>query len=205
VLLVIGDLTVNGFDHGSKCCGVGYQVGRDTTPLGFISGMLTNPQPTVFDDNSAYVNTATGRPTTTAPLIFVIGGDGVNEVTNYYEVTSNPADQAPLTVSEVNGNYVWMNRTGMQVASVPASSVAIPPGNKDVCVIEILTDASGRMVVILYGVTYLGVWASAWYFKNIIYPNIASYTHSYYVLQWTAGADYAPDASNQFTILAQGP
>jgi len=204
VLLVIGDLTVNGLNHGSKCCGVGYQVGRDTTPLGFISGMLTNPQPTVFDDNTAYVDTSTGRPTTTAPLIFVIGGDGVNMVTNYYETTSNPADQAPLTVSEVNGNYMWTNRTGMQVASVPASSVAIPPGNKDVCVIEILTDASGRMVVILYGVTYLGVWASAWYFENVIYPNIASYTHSYYVLQWTAGADYAPDASNQFTILAQG-
>jgi hypothetical protein len=105
---------------------------------------------------------------------------------------------------------VWTDRGGAQVASVSTSSVAIPPGNSDVFVIEILQDANGRTIVILYGLTYLGTWAAAWYFKYVIYPNISSYTHSYYVVRWTDAssgsyADYTPDTGDTYTILAQGP
>jgi hypothetical protein len=207
ILFVVGDLNVGGFTHGSKPPGVGFQVGRDTTPLGFISGMLTNSQPTVFDDNTGYV-ASNGRPTTSISLIFVFG-NGVNAVENYYETTSNTLEQTPITLSQVGSNWVWTDRGGAQVASVSTSSVAIPPGNSDVFVIEILQDASGRIIVILYGLTYLGTWAAAWYFKYKIYPNISSDTQSYYVVRWTdqsSGpyADYTPDTGDTYTILAQG-
>ena len=203
VLFVVGDLASN--PHGSKPPGVGYQAGRDTTPLGFLSGMLTNSQPTVFDTNTGYV-ASNGRPTTTIPLIFVIGGGDVNAVTNYYETTSSILEQTPLTWSQIGSNWVWTDRGDTQVASVSTSSVAIPPGNSDVFVIEVLKDTSGRRVVILYGTTYLGTWAAAWYLKNVIYPNISTYTHSFYVVQWTdANGDFTPDGGDTFAILAQGP
>jgi kumamolisin len=202
ILFVVGDLATN--PHGSKPAGVGYQAGRDTTPLGFLCGMLTNSQPTVFDTNTGYV-ASNGRPTTSIPLLFVIGGGDVNAVANYYETTT-VAEQAPLTVTQVGSNYVWTNRAGTQVASVPTSSVAIPPGNSDVFVIQILQDTSDRTVVLLSGTTYLGTWAAAWYLKNVIYPNISTYTHSYYVVQWTdANGDFTPDGGDTYTILAQGP
>jgi hypothetical protein len=214
VLLIIGDTDVNGLTHGTKPSGVGYQQGRDTTPLGFISGMLTNKQTYSYDDNPNFVG-SNGRPTTTLvyPLIFVFG-NGINAVEYYYEDTaplssSTVAEEAPLFLTELGGNYIWSNRAGTTVATVSASSDGIPPGNSDTFVIETLTDTSGRMVVFFWGITYLGTWAAAYYFEYTIYPSISAYTNSYYVVQWTdaafgAAKDGIPDQGDTFHIIAQG-
>jgi hypothetical protein len=207
ILLVTGDIAVN--PHGSKPPGVGYQVGRDTTPLGIISGMLANPQPYTFDTNPYYVDSS-GRPIGSWPLIIVVGGPLSNAVTHYYAATSTPGDMAPIVWSQSNGNDVWTYRNGTVVASVPVSSVSVPPGTSDVALIQIMEDSSGRLVLFFSGTSYLGTWAGAWYFENVMYPNISSYTHSYYLIRWTdassgPSADFIPDQGDTFTILAQGP
>jgi hypothetical protein len=206
VLLVVGDIAGN--PHGLKPPGVGYQVGRDSTPLGFVSGMLVNAQPSKFDTNSAAVDSS-GRPIGSWSIVFGIGGSDVDAVTHYYENTGAGADRAPVTFSVSGSNLVWTDRNGIVVLTVPQSSTAIPPGSSDVFVIQILKDSSGRLVVLLYGETYMGTWAAAWYLKNVVYPSISSYTNSYYIVRWTdatsgADADFVPSAGDTFTILAQG-
>jgi kumamolisin len=206
VLLVIGDLTNN--PHGSKPPGVGFQQGRDSTPLGFVSGMLINGHPSKFDTNPAVVDSS-GRPIGSWSIVFAIGGPDVNAVTNYYETTGTAADRAPVSESVSGSNYVWTDRNGVVVLTDPQSSDSIPPGTSDVFVVQILQDTNGRLVAIMDGTTYLGTWAAALYFEYFIYPNITSYTNSYYVVRWTDAtsgpdADFVPGLGDTFTILAQG-
>jgi hypothetical protein len=206
VLLVTGDIAGN--PHGPKPAGVGFQVGRDSTPLGFLSGMLVNTQPSKFDTNAAFVDSS-GKPIGSWSIVFGVGGPDVNAVTHYYENAGVMADRAPVSDSVSGGNWVWTDRNGVTVLTVPQSSTAVPPGSSDVFVIQVLKDSGGRLVVLLDGTNYMGTWAAAWYFKNVIYPNISTYTNGYYIVRWTDAtsgpdADFVPSAGDTYTILAQG-
>ncbi len=206
ILLETGDIAIS--PHGTKPPGVGYQQGRDTTPLGFISGMLSNTQPNSFDTNPNNFDTS-GRPIGSWSLIMAVGGPFGNAVPHYYETTTTTADNAPVSFSQSGGNDMWTDRNGNVVASVPVSSVSVPPGTSDVFAIQILRDSGGRLVVLMYGTSYLGVWAAAYYFKYVIYPNISAYTNNYYIIRWTDAssgqyADFIPDSGDAFTVIAQG-
>jgi len=85
--------------------------------------MLTNPQPTKFDTNGAWINSTTGRPlsSTSPTLIFAIGGPDVDAVTYYYE-TSTSADRAPITWSSEGSDFVWTLWNGTEVVSVTQAS-----------------------------------------------------------------------------------
>jgi hypothetical protein len=207
-LLVVGDIAIN--KHGSKPPGVGYQQGRDTTPLGFVSGMLDFEQPKKFDTNAAWIG-SDGRPLSSIPqtLIFSIGGSDINAVTHYYEHTDVTADRAPVTWSEEGSDVIWRYPNGTVVVNVTQASTNVPPGTSDVFAIQILRDADGRLVVLMYGERYTGTWAAAEYFKFIVYPNIVTYTDSYYIVRWTDAlsgpdADFIPGAGDTFEIIAQG-
>jgi hypothetical protein len=205
VSMVIGDLAIN--PHGSKPSGVGYQQGRDTTPLGYLRGMVNNTQPSMFDTNSSVdVN---GRPGGAWPLIFTIGGPDINSVSHYYEHTDVAADRAPVTWSEEGSDVVWRFANGTEVVRVTQASTNVPPGTSDVFAIQVLRDADGRLVVLMYGERYTGTWAAAEYFKFIVYPTITTWTDSYYIVRWTdaasgTSANSMPDSGDTFTILAQG-
>jgi len=206
VLMVIGDLKNN--PHGSKPAGVNYQIGRDMTPLGYVRGMIVNSQPSMFDTNTA-INATSGRPSGDWDLIFSIGGPGINSVSYYYETTSATADKAPIRFSMNATHYVWTNRTDDEVLAVLRSSCNVPPGTNDVFVIQVLRDADGRLVAIMYGTHYTGTWGAAEYFKFTVYPTISSWTDSYYIVQWTdaasgASANLLPDSGDTYAILAQG-
>jgi uncharacterized delta-60 repeat protein len=208
VLMIIGDIAIN--PHGSKPSGVGYQQGRDTTPLGYLRGMVNNTQPSMFDTNAA-VNATSGRPLSSVPqtLIFAIGGPDINGVTHYYEHTDVTADRAPVTWSEEGSNVIWRLRNGTVVVNVTQASTNVPPGTSDVFAIQVLFDADGGFVVLMYGERYTGTWAAAEYFKFIVYPTITTWTNSYYIVRWTdatsgTSANMMPDSGDSFTILAQG-
>jgi subtilisin family serine protease len=205
VLMTVGDIAIN--PHGIKPSGVGYQQGRDSTPLGYIRGMLNNAQPCMFDTDAAI--DVKGRPVGDWPLILTIGGPDINAVSHYYEHTGVAADRAPVTWSEEGSDVVWRYPNGTEVVRVTQASTAVPPGSSDVFVIQILRDADNRTVVLMYGERYTGTWAAAEYFKFHVYPNIATYTDSYYIVRWTdaasgTSANMMPDSGDTFTILAQG-
>jgi len=161
----------------------------------------------MFDTNA--VVDVNGRPVGDWPTIFSIGGPGINSVSYYYETASATADRAPVTFSMNATHYIWTNRTGGEVLAVLRSSCDVPPGASDVFVIQVLRDADGRLVAMMYGTHYTGTWAAAEYFKFTVYPNIADYANSYYIVRWTdaasgASANFMPDSGDDFTILAQG-
>jgi basic membrane protein A len=205
LLMVIGDLALN--PHGSKPSGVGYQQGRDTTPLGYLRGMVNNTQPSIFDTNAAV--DANGRPVGDWPLILTIGGPDINAVSHYYEHTDVAADRAPVTWSEEGTDVVWRYPNGTEVVRVTQASTNVPPGTSDVFAIQILRDADNRTVVLMYGERYTGTWAAAELFKFGVYPNIASWTAGYYIVRWSdaasgASANMMPDFGDGFTILGCG-
>jgi hypothetical protein len=209
ILLVAGDIAIN--PHGTKPLGVYFQQGRDTTPLGFVSGMLVNPQPSIFDTNSTWINQTSGRPFGWIPsdVIFAVGGPDINAVAHYYEHTDVGADRAPVTWSEEGSDVIWRYPNGTVVANVTQASTNVPPGTSDVFAIQILRDADNRLVVLMYGERYTGTWAAAWYFKFVMYPNMSNYTNSYYIVRWTdaasgRGSNYTPDLGDTYTIIAQG-
>ena len=202
---MLGDFAAN--RHGSKPAGVGYQSGRDATPVGFVSGMLTTNQLYSFDTNTGYV-ASSGRPLVGGySTIFVIGGRLANAVAYYYETTSVVGDRAPVSFGTSGTNYVWTDKNGTVALTVPESTDAVPPGTSSVFAIQVFTDSSGRQIVMMYGTTYLGTWAAAYYFKYILYPNISTYTNGYYLIRWTDASsgpakDFIPDGGDTFTILA---
>ena len=66
------------------------------------------------------------------------------------------------------------------------------------------------MVVLMFGTTYMGTWAAAYYFKYILYPGISNYTNGYYIIRWTdattgPSANGVPDSGDTYTILATAP
>jgi len=215
ILLVSGDVSVN--PHGTKPAGVNFQIGRDTTPLGFVSGMLVDPQPSIFDTNSTWINGTSGRPFSGIPsdIIFSVGGPGVNAVSHYYENADNASDRAPIRFSMNATHYIWTNQANEEVLAVLRSSCSGPLGNSDVFVIQTLIDSDQRLVFMIYGTHYYGTWAGAWYFKFVMYPkypftsNMSEYTDSYYIIRWTdaasgRGSNYNPDLGDTYEILASG-
>jgi hypothetical protein len=209
-LIVAGDIAIN--PHGSKPSGVFYQQGRDSTPVGFINGMIgrdpsygtQNLVNTIFDTYSGLIDQSTGRPYNGYSVIFSVGGPDVNAVTHYYETTSTAADRAPITETFPGSNIVFTDRDGNPILTVPQSSTAVPPGTSDVFVIQILRDSSPRLVVLMDGTTYTGTWAAAVYFKYYLYPTISTWHSAYYIVRWNDAGNLAPDCGDTFTILAQG-
>jgi hypothetical protein len=204
ILIVLGDFAI--YPHGTKPPGVGFQSGRDTTPVGFVSGMLSNPETTVFDTNTAYV-ASSGRPIGSFMDIFVVGGPLANAVSYYYQHTSVAGDKAPVSFGVMGSNYIWTDKNGTVALTVPQSSEAVPPGSSDVFAIEVFTDTGGRTVVLMYGTTFVGTWAAAYYFKYILYPNVGTYANGYYLIRWTdatsgPSANGVPDLGDTWTILA---
>jgi subtilisin family serine protease len=208
LLLVTGDLALN--PHGTKPAGVGFQQGRDSTPLGYLSGMLDEDQLVVFDTNTACIG-SNGRPLATISrrVIISVGGPDINSVAHYYEQSNVTADRAPVTWSEEGSDVIWRVRNGTVVVNVTQSSTSVPPGSSDVFAIQVLRDADNRTVALMYGERYTGTWAAAWYFKFVIYPSITDWQDSYYIVRWTdaasgASANFTPDSGDTFDILSQG-
>jgi len=206
VLLILGDFQIN--PHGTKPVGVGFQSGRDTTPVGFVSGMLSNSQPTEFDTNTAFLNSS-GYPIIGGySTIFVIGGPLINAASHYYQTANTTtADAAPVALTSVGTNYVWTDKNRTVVLSYLQLFDQLPPGTSDVFAIEAFHDAAGRLVVLMFGTNYMGSWAAAYYFKYVTYPNIGLYTNGYYLIRWTdapsgTSANGVPDLGDTFTILA---
>jgi hypothetical protein len=55
---------------------------------------------------------------------------------------------------------------------------------QDMFVMESFIDSAGNKVFILYGYGWKGTFAAGQFFKFVVYPNIESYTDSYYVFKW---------------------
>jgi len=78
------------------------------------------------------------------------------------------------------------------VASFPSS--AGQAGTSDMFLVEYFKDANNNKVFIVYGFAWKGTYVGGVFFKTYILPNIAGFTHGWYIFRWDdANGNGLPD------------
>jgi len=88
-----------------------------------------------------------------------------------------------------------------------ATSLFEEPGNHDIFVIEVGREqTTGTYSMVAYGFHANGTRAAAWYFVNVMLPNLSNYTDSYYVYEWIDAMpnNLLPELTDTFTLKGSG-
>lgn len=156
----------------------------DVMSGGVVYGLCTNTQHQGFNTTQHWllptpqgaINTTTIHDATVA----MFGGPYPHVSVKHYEVT------AGLTPVYFYGNAThctFKDRSDTVVAALPWSVVG--SGHEDMFVIEVFTESAGNnLIFIIYGFDWLGTWGGGIYFKEVIYPNLSTYTDDYYIFHW---------------------
>jgi len=155
----------------------------DFTALGFMFGASNNTQVMALDTNSTYFDPATGAPKMSNGVLVVFAGRAVNGVAHYYEMTemTSPIYADYVMIGGVD-SHAYFDRQGNVVASLPVS--AGQDGTSDMFLVEYFKDANNNKVFIIYGFAWKGTYIGGVFFKTYILPNIAGFTHGWYIYQW---------------------
>jgi hypothetical protein len=78
--------------------------------------------------------------------------------------------------------YAFYDWQGNLAASMPVS--AGQAGTSDIFLVEYFKDANNNNVFIIYGFAWKGTYIGGVFFKTYILPNIAGFTHGWYIYQW---------------------
>lgn len=148
----------------------------DWTATGYIKGLTRNTQFEKLSSDGNVIDQTTRAPLISDEAIIMSGGPIVQKLVGYYE--SNRI--APVYFGDENGLPYFYKKDGVRIDETGI----MPSNHEDVFVIEHFLDNSGNAVLIIYGYGGLGTFAGARLFKSVIYPNIRSYTHSYYIYHW---------------------
>lgn len=151
----------------------------DWTSIGFIIGMCSNSQYEVTDTMSSVIDTSTGAVKIKDKSIVLFGGPLVNAAVHYYEESRS----APVYYQNDGGVWYWYRADGTRIDATALTYAQMSSG-QNMFVVESFIDGSGNRVLIIYGYGWKGTFAGGKFFKFIMYPNISSYTNSYYVFRW---------------------
>jgi hypothetical protein len=159
----------------------------DATAAGFIYGLCANTQRICYDSNASIVVAKSpesdppfnyGKMLLSSKSVVVMGGPIPNWVVDYYERTG----QTPLKYSG-NGTYhCFLTQAGGTAAALPTSTDFT---HNDLFVVMVFQDTNGNFVLVIYGLGWKGTFAGGIYFKEVIKPNLATYTKRAYVFRWT--------------------
>jgi hypothetical protein len=188
----------------------------DGTAAAIIMGMITSPSFS-FDTNSTAINQASD-PTTggevypagvpDGSLVITSGGPFVNSPVTYYEAHDDTENTPMYFEFYVDGSTPhyrlrWgaTSTYGTPDAVIPNTDVEYASlVDTDIFVIEIFHDSAGNQVIMAYGYTGLGTFASTLYFKFLMYPTIlgGTLTDGFQIVRWTdatsgAGDNHLPD------------
>jgi hypothetical protein len=187
----------------TKGNGAGAAALSDFTALGFVYGMTVNTQVQSLDTSPTYVTQSNGKPLVSGKGIVLVGGQAVHACVRYYENQRI----APVYPSVEGTMYYWYTRAGVKLTNTAMDSSLFGNGisyHQDMFVVECFIDPDGNTVFIIYGYGWKGSFAGGEYFKSVIYPNIGTYTHAYYIYQWVdANNDGFPDL-NEITPVTNG-
>jgi hypothetical protein len=164
---------------GAKPPGVVYAWLSDWTALGFIAGMCSKTQHEVTDTNPAVIDTGTGEVRLQNTTVVLFGGPAVDAPVHYYEQNRI----APLYWQNDGGTYYFYKANGSRLDATNLTYTQMSSGH-NLFVVESFTDNSGNRVYIFYGYGWKGTFAAGKFFKFIMYPDISSYTNSYYIFRW---------------------
>lgn len=164
--------------------GLAAETAYDAIAEGVIYGLTTNPQRQGFTSNNnailesgelnmSVINNATA--------VF-FGGPCPQKTVEYYEA----AGLTSVKFAANDTHYLFVIQNNAVVASLNKTSVN--SGNEDLFVIEVLMDKT-NFIVIMYGFTWKGTWASGIYFKEAISKSFNSYSEKCYVFHWIDDAE----------------
>jgi hypothetical protein len=141
----------------------------DATASSIFEGMLINPQFS-FDTNNLIVDPTTGQPLPGAPSVFVMsGGPFVNGPVKYYE-TNYATEGTPVHFGFDGSNWAFYDSSNTKIPDT-STNPALIGANLDYFLIESFVDSNGNNVLIAYGYFGRGTFASALYFKEVMYPS----------------------------------
>jgi Tol biopolymer transport system component len=167
--------------QGVKLAGVTYAWLSDWTATGFMLGMCSNIQYETTDTNPNIIDTGSGAITIQDGSFVLFGGPLVNAPVHYYEANRI----APLYYQNDDGTLYWYRADGTRI---DATALQGPQkSSHDMFVVESFIDSNGNHIFIVYGYGWKGTFGAGKFLKFVMYPNIASYTSSYYVFQWIDG------------------
>jgi N-acetylneuraminic acid mutarotase len=165
--------------QGLKPPGVFNAWVSDWCATGFMEGLSANHQNEATDTNAALIDTSSGAIKTHGETIVLFGGPLVNAPVHYYETNRI----APLYYQNDGGTLYWYRSDGTRVDST--ALLGSQKSSHDMFVVESFIDGNGNHVFIVYGYGWKGTFAAGLLFRSVIYPNIGSYSNSWYVFRWT--------------------
>ena len=174
----------------------------DATAGGILYGLCQNEQNIGFDNWGGQDGTPAwlsqgdadrGRLLLNSKCVVCLGSgfpNGPNYVVGYY---SYNAKLTPMYDAYEAGEVRYKLQDGTVVASLPDST---DWDHNDLFVIMVFQDANGNFILVIYGYGWRGTLAGGIFFKEVMKPNLASYTGSAYIFRWTdANSDKVPQAS----------
>jgi hypothetical protein len=177
---------------------------------------LCMPVPTlvsVSQSTSTAINNTTGQPLVGGgDLLVAAGGDSTQLLVAYLEQSrTSPVYNVSDGVSQLQ----WMRRGGAadggDAVIVTVDITTVTPTN-DYFLAEVVKDPiSGTFSLVVYGIESAGTRAGAFYFANVILPNIVgadvtTITQAWYIYQWTSAnpADAGPSIGDTYVLVDSG-
>jgi len=160
-----------------------------------------------LDTNSNFVDQTTGTALGSPPdSIVSFGGPIVNPVVKYAESeTTLQANRAPIRYYYADSVCYFQHWNGSTIAgaNLPISHVN---NDKDMFVIEVYQDESGRFMMLCYGFGWKGTYAAGKFFDSTIYHNLDSYKVGWVIVKWedTNGDGFVnyPSDGDMYTVVA---
>jgi hypothetical protein len=145
---------------------------------------------------------ATGRPLT-GPGDTLVAGGGLYGQKGVAYMEANGL--TPVVVGSSGDNNLQIRNTKTNALLVSVSNTVLT-AHHDFVVLEVSVEPmSGTLCFFGYGLGLPGTLAAAFYYKNKVVPNRATYSGTWYLYEWTdTDNNGVPDDSDMFTLIASG-
>ena len=157
----------------------------DAIANGIVYGLATHSQKQGFTSDRHLVLESGELNSTTVinGTVVLLGGPCPQKTVGYYE----NAGLTPVKFAANATHDEFVTQSNQFIAGL--TRAAADSGHEDMFVIEVLMD-KGNLIVIMYGFTWKGTWASGIYFKDRISANLNAYSGKCYVFHWIDDTSY---------------
>lgn len=174
----------------------------DVASGSIVYGMCLNAQNQDFDTDPLIVSqnpADRGRLLVYNKTVLMFGGPYPHWCVAYLEAQRLTPVYFQAESSQ-DGTLFKFIETSTGIAKVSRLASSIDFEHEDYFVIMALVDGNGNHVFVNYGFDWKGTWSAGIYLKAI-YPNIQTYTNSYYIVHWLdTNGDGAPQPNEMTQI-----